>query len=273
MANPTWSATTSVRSVRIILPPPVLLALTKHPLPLFSFMAGSAFVRISTSYGTRPAKILCPRVSSRPSSKRVLENPGHLKMTFEIGLGETVSTNGRKCRIGPPILNICNLLWSSMLVEPSENLLLFESSKIVSSLQLPLRWNNADEKMIAGSSWSKRRSKLRQRSASCPPFLSKTWISAPREAIIPLSCSSPRLLLLGTFETNLFRRKLYSQTSPHIPRSPETATPPTRRLERRRKRSSVAEMLSKLARTLPPPPVLTRLAPPTRPIPGAKTFP
>lgn len=143
---------------------------------------------------------------------------------------------------------------------------------MVSSLQLPLRWNNADEKMTAERSWSKKRLKLRQKSASCPCLLSETWISAAREATVPLPCLNLRLLLLRTFETSLLRRRLRPQTSPYIPRGPKTAIPPTRKLERRRRQSSVIETLSKLARTLLPPPVSTCLAPPTRLIPGAKTL-
>ena len=135
MENLTWSATTSVSSVRIILPSPVSLAPIKHFLPLLSFVARSAFARTSISYGTRPLKILCPGVSSWPSSKRVLKTLGCLWMSSGIRLGETVSTNKRKCRIGPLILNICNLsLWSSMLVEPPKNLPLFEFSEISSHL-------------------------------------------------------------------------------------------------------------------------------------------
>ena len=78
MVNPTWSATTFANSVRIILPPPVPLGLIKHPLPLFSFVAGSAFAGTSTSYGTRPPKTLYPGVSLRPSSERVLKTLSRL---------------------------------------------------------------------------------------------------------------------------------------------------------------------------------------------------
>ena len=70
MENPTWSATTSASSVRIILPPPVPLALIEHPLPPSFLVARLVFVGTSTSYSSRPSKIPCPRVSSRPSPKK-----------------------------------------------------------------------------------------------------------------------------------------------------------------------------------------------------------
>ena len=125
--------------------------------------------------------------------------------------------------------------------------------------------------MIARRSWSKRWLKLRQTSASCPPLLSETWISAARKATVPLPCPSLRFPLLGTLKTSFLRRRLWPQTSPHIPRGLKMAIPPTRKLGRRRRRSSVTETLSKLARTLPLPPVLTCLAP--RLILSAKTLP
>lgn len=160
-----------------------------------------------------------------------------------------------------------------MLAELPENLLLFESSKMGSSFQLLLRWNNADERMIAGKSWLKRQLKLRQRSAFYPLFLSGTWISAAHEATVPLLCPSPKLSLLGTLETSLFQRRIYPQISPHILYGPKTATLLTRKLGKKRRRSSIAEMLSKLARTLPPPLMSTRWALSTRLIPGIKTLP
>ena len=108
MENPIWSATTSANNVRIILPSPVPLALIEYFLPLFSFIAGSTIVGISISYGTRPSKIPCLRMNSKSSSKKVLETLDYLYMSSGIGLGEIVSTNRKKCVIGPPILNICN---------------------------------------------------------------------------------------------------------------------------------------------------------------------
>lgn len=140
MVNLTWSTTTSVKSVKIILPPPMPLGLIKHLLPLFSFLAGSIFLGTSTSYDIRLPKILCLRVSLRLSSKRVLETLDCLQILSGIGLDKTISTNKKNYRIGLLTLNICNLfLWNLMLVGFSENSLLFESSKIVSNLQLPLR--------------------------------------------------------------------------------------------------------------------------------------
>ena len=136
-------------------------------------------------------------------------------MSFRIGLGEIVSTNRRKCKIEPPTLNICNSsLWNLMLAELPENLLLFKSSEMNSSLQLLLRWNNANERMIAGRSWLKKQLKLRQRSAFNLPFLSGTWICAARGATVLLLCQSLRLSLLGTLKTSFFWRKLYPQISP-----------------------------------------------------------
>ena len=68
------------------------------------------------------------------------------------------------------------------------------------------------------------------------------------------------------------RRKFKLRTSPHtshtdtprihIPRGLRMARLPIKRLGRRRRGSSVVEMLSKVERTLPPLPVSTRLAPP-----------
>lgn len=73
IANSIQSANISASNMKIILPPPVPLSLLKYFLPLFSFMAGLAFARISTSYGTRPPMIFYPGISSKPSFKRVLE--------------------------------------------------------------------------------------------------------------------------------------------------------------------------------------------------------
>ena len=104
MVNFISSATTPDSSMRIILPTPLLLVLIEYLLPLLYFMAGSAFAATGTSYGNRPPKISCQRVSLRSSFERVLETLGRLKMSFRIGLGETISTNRRKYKIEPPTL-------------------------------------------------------------------------------------------------------------------------------------------------------------------------
>ena len=124
--------------------------------------------------------------------------------------------------------------------------------------------------MIAGRSWSKKRSKGRQRSALCPFILFGTWISAAREVIISLPYPSLRLPLPGTFETSLLRRMLWPQISLHIFCGLKMVIPPTRKLGKRSRKNSIAETLSKLAKTLPPPPVSTYLA--LRLIFGAKTL-
>ena len=146
MVNLKWSIITFASSVRIILTLLVRLGSIEHFLPLLFFVARSAFAKTSTSYSTRLPKTLCPRVSLRPFSERVSKTLSHLKTSFGIGLDEIVSTNRRKYSIEPLTLNIFNpSLWSLMLLELSENLLLFKSSEIVSSLQLPLRENNGRE--------------------------------------------------------------------------------------------------------------------------------
>ena len=130
-----------------------------------------------------------------------------------------------------------------MLAEPPKNLPLFESSEVDLSLQLPLKWNNVDERIIPERSWSKKRLKLRQKSASCPPCLSELWINAIREATVPLIWPSLRLSLLGTFKMSP-PKKLKTRNS-HTSHVQKIARLPNRNLGRRKRRNTTASKLKK----------------------------
>lgn len=135
--------------------------------------------------------------------------------------------------------------------------------KMVLNLQLLLQRNNADEKMIAGRSWSKKRQKQRQKLASCSFFMSETWISATYKTTIPLPYRSLRFFLLRTLKTSFSQRNLCFKISSHIPCGPKTAILLTKSLKKRRKKSSVIEMLSKLVKILSLLPVSMHLTLPT----------
>ena len=106
--------------------------------------------------------------------------------------------------------------------------------------------------------------------------------SASNEATFPSYLSylliSPRLHLLGIPETRAPpppKRLSISPHTPriHIPRGPRMARSPIMRIGRRRRGSSVVEMLSKVEMALPPSPVSTRLAPPVELVLVARILP
>ena len=87
--------------------------------------------------------------------------------------------------------------------------------------------------------------KAKPKSASCPLFLSETWISAARKATIPLFWPSLRLFLLRILKMSPLK-KLKTQNS-HISCVQKIARLPTQKIGRTKRRNIVA---SKLGKTL-----------------------
>ena len=157
MVSLTWTATTFVSNVRIILLPPELLAPTAPHLQLSSSAIGLTSAGTNTcSAGTRSreTRLFCLGPSSRLSSEKVRRTPGHLLTLSRVESGEIPSTSMRKFRIELPISSISNpFSLNSMLTRLQKSPPSFAYSERGSSLQLRHRWSNVVGRTITGRSW------------------------------------------------------------------------------------------------------------------------